>query len=118
MATAATGASLDTQMERRTGLARRRAAMLRNTAIALAAGSLFATIAPPTNALSSSWAFVMGSFLATCPIAGADVLAQQKFRAGIDSSAAHRRAAVQKTSNDLAGFADVVEAVKSAVIGV
>src|SRR5215469_2976280 len=64
-----------------------------------------------------SSAYVLGAFLATCPIAAADLLAQQKFRAGIDSTAAQGRA-VQVTSNDPTGFADVVEAVKSAVIGV
>src|SRR5262249_27870672 len=67
-------------------------------------------------ALSS--ACVLGTYLATCPIAAADPLAQQKFRAMIDSAAAHGSAAVQATSNDPAGFADVVEAVKPAVIGV
>jgi serine protease Do len=92
--------------------------MLRNTAIALAAGSLLATVATLISALSSSSACVPGAFPATYPIARADLLAQQKCRAGIDSGAAHRRAAVQKTSNDLAGFADVVDAVKPAVIGV
>jgi serine protease Do len=62
-------------------------------------------------------AYVLGAFLATCPIAAADLLAQQNFRAGIDSTAAQGRA-VQVTSNDPAGFADVVEAVKPAVISV
>ena len=64
-----------------------------------------------------SSACVLGTFLATCPIAAADLLTQPKFRAGIDAAAAHGRG-VQVTSNDPAGFADVVEAVKSAVIGV
>src|SRR5262249_11539642 len=64
-----------------------------------------------------SSAYVLGAFLATSPIAAADLLAQRAVRAGIDSTAAQGRA-VQVTSNDPAGFADVVEAVKSAVISV
>jgi serine protease Do len=91
--------------------------MLRNTAIALAAGSLFATAATPTSPLSSSPACVLGAFPATCPIAAADLLTQQKFSDRIGSPAAYGRA-VQVSSNDPASFADVVEAVKSAVIGV
>jgi serine protease Do len=65
-------------------------------------------------ALSS--ACVLGTFLATCPIAAADLLTQQKFRAMI--GAAHGVPVVQASSNDPSGFADVVEAVKPAVIGV
>src|SRR5215467_1695196 len=64
-----------------------------------------------------SSAYVLGAFLATCPITAAGLPAQQKFHAGFDSTAAQDRA-VQVASNDPAGFADVVEAVKSAVIGV
>ena len=62
-------------------------------------------------------ACVVGTFLATCPIAAADLL-RQKFRDGLHSAAAHGGAVVQATLNDPAGFADVVEAVKPAVIGV
>src|SRR5215831_18837658 len=64
-----------------------------------------------------SSACVLGAFLATCQIAAADPLTQPKVRAGIDAGAVHSRG-VQVTSNDPAGFADVVDAVKSAVIGV
>src|SRR5215831_2575748 len=64
-----------------------------------------------------SSACVLGAFLATCQIAAADPLTQPKVRAGIDAGAVHSRG-VQVTSNDPAGFADVVEAVKPAVIGV
>lgn len=65
-----------------------------------------------------SSACVLGTYLTTCPFAAADLLTQQKFSARIDSAPAHGRAVVQATSNDPAGFADVVEAVKPAVIGV
>jgi serine protease Do len=63
-------------------------------------------------------ACILGTSLATCPIASADLLAQQKFPAGINSAAAHGHAAVRVNSNGPASFADVAEAVKSAVIGV
>jgi serine protease Do len=69
-----------------------------------------------TNTGLSS-ACVLGTCLATCSIAAADLLPKQKFSGGIDSAAAQGRA-VQVTSNDPAGFADVVETVKPAVIGV
>jgi serine protease Do len=65
-----------------------------------------------------STACVLGTFLATCPIAAADLLTQQKFSARIDSATARGGTVVRVTSNDPAGFADVVEAVKPAVIGV
>src|SRR5262245_5106397 len=64
-----------------------------------------------------SSACVLGTCLATCSIAAADLLTQQKFSGRIDSAAAHGRA-VQVALNDPAGFADVVEAVKPAVVGV
>jgi serine protease Do len=63
-------------------------------------------------------ACVLGTALATCPHAAADLLAQQKFPAGINSAAADGHAAVRVNSNGPASFADVVEGVKSAVIGV
>jgi serine protease Do len=66
-----------------------------------------------------SSACVLATFLAACPIAAADLFTPQKIGAVIDSAAAHGGiAAVQATSKDPAGFADVVEAVKPAVIGV
>jgi serine protease Do len=61
-------------------------------------------------------ACILGTFLATCPIAAADLLVQQKFHA--NSAAAHDHATVQLSSDGPAGFADLVDAVKSAVIGV
>ncbi len=64
-----------------------------------------------------SSACVLGTYLATCSIAAADLLTHQTFSGGIDSVATQGRAA-RVTSNDPAGFADVVEAVKPAVIGV
>jgi serine protease Do len=63
-------------------------------------------------------ACILGAYLATCQIAGAHLLTQQTFSAGIDSAAAHGRSVVQVTSNDPASFADVVDVVKPAVIGV
>jgi serine protease Do len=61
---------------------------------------------------------VLGTLLATSLFAAAELLTSQKADVNISSTTARGRVAEKTASNDPAGFADVVEAVKSAVIGV